>query len=91
MSSMRIGQGFDVHRWADGRPLVVCGVELAGERGLDGHSDADVGLHALTDALLGAVAAGDLGEHFPSTDDRWRGAGSEILVRFALQRVVLAG
>lgn len=85
--SFRVGQGFDVHRFGDGRSLRLCGVELDSEVGLEGHSDADVALHAVTDALLGAVAAGDLGEHFPSTDERWRGADSADLLRHALALV----
>lgn len=76
-----------MHRFGDGRSLRLCGVELDSEVGLEGHSDADVALHAVTDALLGAVAAGDLGEHFPSTDERWRGADSADLLRHALALV----
>jgi 2-C-methyl-D-erythritol 2,4-cyclodiphosphate synthase len=82
--SLRIGQGFDVHRFADGRPLRLCGVTLAGEVGLEGHSDADVALHAVTDAVLGAAAAGDLGEHFPPGDPSTRGADSADLLKQAL-------
>ena len=91
MGGLRIGQGFDVHRFREGRALVLCGVELPGQLGLDGHSDADVALHALTDALLGAVAAGDLGQHFPSTDLRWRDAESKVFLGRALDLVVEAG
>jgi 2-C-methyl-D-erythritol 4-phosphate cytidylyltransferase/2-C-methyl-D-erythritol 2,4-cyclodiphosphate synthase len=82
--SFRVGHGFDVHRFRTGARLRLCGVELTSEIGLEGHSDADVALHAVTDALLGAVAAGDLGEHFPDTDERWRGADSADLLRHAL-------
>lgn len=80
--SFRIGQGYDVHRLAVGRRLVLGGVEIPYERGLDGHSDADVVLHALGDALLGAAALGDLGEHFPPGEERWRDASSlDLLAR----------
>lgn len=91
MSVQRIGQGFDVHPFTDKRPLVLCGLELPGELGLDGHSDGDVALHALTDALLGAVAAGDLGEHFPSTEQRWKGADSKVFLSGAHELVVQLG
>lgn len=73
---MRIGTGFDAHRLVPGRPLVLGGVRLDHPRGLEGHSDGDCLVHALCDAMLGAVAAGDLGRHFPSGDPRWRGASS---------------
>jgi 2-C-methyl-D-erythritol 2,4-cyclodiphosphate synthase len=78
----RVGQGFDVHPWSDeaGRPLVLGGVVLPGERGLAGHSDADVVAHAVADALLGAAGLGDIGTHFPDTDSRWRGADSLTLL-----------
>lgn len=77
---MRIGQGLDVHRLVPGRRLVLGGVEIPFERGLEGHSDGDVLFHAVADALLGALGEGDLGRHFPSSDDRWRGVASrEIL------------
>ena len=76
MSDLRIGQGYDVHRLVSGRPLVLGGVEFDYPRGLEGHSDADVVLHALGDAILGASGLGDLGEHFPPTDERWRGVSS---------------
>jgi 2-C-methyl-D-erythritol 2,4-cyclodiphosphate synthase len=76
MSETRIGLGCDVHALADGRPLVLGGVELAHERGLAGHSDADVLVHALMDAILGAMRAGDIGQHFPDTDAEWEGASS---------------
>ncbi len=72
----RTGMGFDVHRFEVGRPLWLCGVEIPHGAGLEGHSDADVALHALVDALLGAMAAGDIGDHFPPTDARWKGAAS---------------
>ena len=73
---MRIGQGYDVHRLTEGRKLILGGVEIPYEKGLDGHSDADVLTHAVMDALLGAAALGDIGQHFPDTDVRYRGADS---------------
>ena len=78
---MRIGQGYDVHRLVAGRRLVIGGVEIAHELGLDGHSDADVLLHAICDALIGAAALGDIGAHFPDTDARYKGADSRTLLR----------
>jgi 2-C-methyl-D-erythritol 4-phosphate cytidylyltransferase/2-C-methyl-D-erythritol 2,4-cyclodiphosphate synthase len=91
VNGFRIGQGFDVHCFQPGRPLVLCGVELPEGPGLDGHSDADVALHAVTDALLGAVGEGDLGEHFPASDPRWSDADSTIFLRHALDLVHRAG
>ncbi len=88
---MRIGQGFDSHRLVEGRPLIIGGVTIDYARGLDGHSDADVLLHAVTDALLGAAALGDIGHHFPDTDARFKGANSRVLLREARLRVVDAG
>ena len=79
--AFRIGNGFDVHRLVEGRRCIICGVDIPSERGLLGHSDADVALHALTDALLGAVALGDIGRHFPDTDPKWEGADSRRLLR----------
>lgn len=79
--SLRIGNGFDVHRLVEGRKCIICGVEIPYERGLLGHSDADVALHALCDALLGACAKRDIGYHFPDTDPRWKGADSRMLLR----------
>jgi len=79
--ALRIGNGFDVHAFAAGRRLVIGGVDIPFERGLDGHSDADVLLHAISDALLGAAALGDIGRHFPDTDPRWKGADSRSLLR----------
>ena len=78
---MRIGQGFDVHQLVAGRKLVMGGVEIAHDKGLLGHSDADVLLHAICDALLGAAALGDIGRHFPDTDARYRGIDSRELLR----------
>ena len=86
---MRIGTGFDAHRLREGRRLVLCGVDIPYERGLDGHSDADVALHALCDALLGAAALGDIGQHFPDTDERYRGVSSLLLTEKT--RDILAG
>lgn len=77
---MRIGNGYDVHRLAPGRRLILCGVEIPCEKGLEGHSDADVAVHALMDALLGAAGLGDIGRHFPDTDDRYLGVSSLTLL-----------
>lgn len=78
---MRIGHGYDVHRLTQGRKLILGGVDIPYERGLDGHSDADVLLHAVSDALLGAAALGDIGKHFPDTDPAYKGADSRVLLR----------
>jgi len=80
LGTPRVGQGWDIHRLVDGRRLVLGGIEIPFERGLLGHSDGDVVLHAVTDALLGALAAGDIGQHFPDTDPRFRGADSAVLL-----------
>ena len=80
---MRVGLGYDVHRLVEGRDLILGGVKIPYEKGLLGHSDADVLLHALTDALLGAAAMGDIGRHFPDTDERYRGISSLILLEKA--------
>ena len=80
MQEMRVGQGYDVHRLAKGRRLVLCGVEVPHEMGLDGHSDADVAVHALMDALLGALGEGDIGRHFPDTDPAFKGISSMLLL-----------
>lgn len=85
MTEMRIGQGFDVHRFHSTRPLVLCGLILPDEKGLEGHSDADVGLHAVADAIFGALARGDLGDHFPDSDPRWKNADSSVFVARALE------
>lgn len=85
MSEYRTGLGWDVHRTAVGRPLLLGGVEIVAEFGLDGHSDADVLAHAITDAILGACALGDIGMHFPDTDARWKGADSLKLLRHAVE------
>ena len=81
----RIGNGFDVHRLVEGRKCIICGVDIPYEKGLLGHSDADVALHALTDALLGAASLGDIGKHFPDTDEKWKGADSRMLLKKSLE------
>lgn len=83
MTEIRTGQGFDAHRWGDGDSVWLCGVEIAHDQTLIGHSDADAGLHALTDALLGAAALGDIGDHFPPSDPQWKGASSDRFLRHA--------
>jgi len=88
---VRVGHGFDVHALVAGRRLIVGGVEIPFERGLEGHSDADVLLHAITDAILGAAALGDIGRHFPDSDPAYRGADSRVLLREAARRVGAAG
>jgi 2-C-methyl-D-erythritol 2,4-cyclodiphosphate synthase len=88
---VRVGQGYDVHRLVEGRPLVLGGVRIPHERGLEGHSDADVLAHAVADALLGAIGAGDLGAHFPSSEERWRGATGSALLDRVLERVRVSG
>lgn len=87
----RTGSGFDVHRFADGHSVWLCGVEIAHTHRLEGHSDADVGLHALTDAILGAIGDGDIGQHFPPSDERWRGAASHLFLADARDRVAARG
>lgn len=84
---IRVGLGHDTHRLVPGKPLILGGVTVPFEQGLDGHSDADVLLHALTDALLGAAGLGDIGEWFPNTDERWKGADSKIFIEEALRAV----
>ena len=81
MSKIRIGYGYDVHQFAEGRKLILGGVEIPHEKGLLGHSDADVLLHAITDALLGALALGDIGSHFPDTDEAFKNADSRKLLK----------
>ena len=83
MSEIRTGLGWDVHRIASGRPLILGGVAVPCEFGLEGHSDADVLAHAITDAILGAAALGDIGMHFPDTDPRWKGCDSLVFLRHA--------
>lgn len=89
--SVRTGQGYDVHRLGAGDHVWLCGVRIAHGQGLIGHSDADVGLHALTDALLGAAALGDIGAHFPPTDERWRGAPSHLFLSHAAKLIAERG
>ena len=81
LPDIRTGNGFDVHRLVEGRRCIICGVDIPHTLGLLGHSDADVALHALSDALLGAAALGDIGKHFPDTDPKWKGADSRMLLR----------
>lgn len=88
---IRIGNGFDVHRLTEGRRCIICGVDIPHTRGLLGHSDADVALHALADALLGAAALGDIGHLFPDNDPRWEGADSRMLLRRVADAVADAG
>lgn len=91
ISDVRHGTGFDVHRFCDGNQVWLCGVPIPHTHALEGHSDADVGLHALTDALLGAIADGDIGQHFPPSDMKWKAARSEIFLAHAARRVVAWG
>ena len=91
MSEYRTGLGWDVHRTVPGRPLIIGGITIACEFGLEGHSDADVLAHAITDAILGAACLGDIGMHFPDTDPRWKGADSIVLLRHAQQLAHEAG
>ena len=88
---MRIGHGYDVHRLVEGRKLILGGVEIPCELGLDGHSDADVLLHAVMDALLGAAALRDIGYHFPDTDMAYKGADSRVLLRAVAEKIAEAG
>jgi 2-C-methyl-D-erythritol 4-phosphate cytidylyltransferase / 2-C-methyl-D-erythritol 2,4-cyclodiphosphate synthase len=90
-ADIRVGQGFDVHPFAAGDRLWICGIEIPHDMSLAGHSDADVGLHALTDAVLGAIGAGDIGMHFPPNDSRWRGAASDRFLRHAADLVRARG
>ena len=85
MPSFRSGNGFDVHRLVPDAELWLCGVLIPHDKGLAGHSDADVAMHALTDAILGAIAKGDIGDHFPPTDPQWRGASSDRFLAYAMQ------
>ena len=88
---MRVGTGYDVHRLAEGEELWLGGVKIAHDKGLAGHSDADVAIHALVDALLGAVGAGDIGAHFPPSDPQWAGAPSSTFLAHAVSLVAEAG
>ncbi|MCW5685453.1 MAG: bifunctional 2-C-methyl-D-erythritol 4-phosphate cytidylyltransferase/2-C-methyl-D-erythritol 2,4-cyclodiphosphate synthase [Pseudolabrys sp.] len=91
LGDIRTGFGFDVHAFGDGDHVTIGGIAIPHSRGLSGHSDADVGLHALVDAILGALADGDIGSHFPPSDPQWRGAASDQFLRFAVQRVAARG
>jgi 2-C-methyl-D-erythritol 2,4-cyclodiphosphate synthase len=91
MSERRVGSGFDVHRLVAGRPLMLGGIQIPFERGLAGHSDGDCLIHAVCDALLGAVAAGDMGSHFPSSDARWAGAARQVFLEQVAQLVAGRG
>ncbi|MDB5454082.1 MAG: bifunctional 2-C-methyl-D-erythritol 4-phosphate cytidylyltransferase/2-C-methyl-D-erythritol [Caulobacteraceae bacterium] len=88
---VRTGQGFDAHRWGAGEAVWLCGVRIDHDQSLIGHSDADAGLHALTDAILGAIGEGDIGDHFPPSDPQWRGAGSDIFLAKAAELVRARG
>lgn len=91
MDDIRVGNGFDVHRFAEGRKLILCGVEIAHHVGLLGHSDADVALHALSDAILGAMSLRDIGYHFPDTDPAFAGADSRKLLRAVVSMIAERG
>ena len=82
---IRTGNGFDVHAFGPGDHVVLCGVKIPHDHGLKGHSDADVGMHTVTDAIYGALAEGDIGQHFPPSDPQWKGAASEIFLRHAVE------
>jgi 2-C-methyl-D-erythritol 4-phosphate cytidylyltransferase/2-C-methyl-D-erythritol 2,4-cyclodiphosphate synthase len=86
-----LGNGYDVHRFAEGDHVTLCGVKVPHDRSLDGHSDADVGMHAVTDAIYGALAEGDIGRHFPPSDPQWKGAASEIFLRHAVELAASRG
>lgn len=87
LGDVRTGTGFDVHRFAPGDHVTICGIKLPHTHALEGHSDADVGLHAMTDAILGCIGLGDIGSHFPPSDPRWRGADSALFLQHAIQSV----
>lgn len=89
--SIRVGQGFDAHRWGEGDAVWLCGVRIDHDRTLIGHSDADAGLHALTDAILGALGEGDIGDHFPPTDPQWKGAASDAFLAHAVRLLKARG
>lgn len=88
---IRVGQGYDVHKLVENRDLILCGVKIPYELGLLGHSDADVALHALCDAILGAAALGDIGKHFPDTDDKYKGISSIILLKNVIELITKKG
>ncbi|RZJ97591.1 MAG: bifunctional 2-C-methyl-D-erythritol 4-phosphate cytidylyltransferase/2-C-methyl-D-erythritol 2,4-cyclodiphosphate synthase [Brevundimonas sp.] len=89
--TVRVGQGYDVHRWGPGQSVWLCGLEIPHDQTLIGHSDADAGLHALTDAILGALGEGDIGDHFPPTDPQWKGAPSDLFLKHAVDLVRARG
>ena len=89
--NMRIGNGFDVHKLCDGNEILLCGIKIPHNKKLLGHSDADVAMHALTDAILGSLCEGDIGVHFPPTEEKWRGANSEIFLKKALSLMIEQG
>lgn len=89
--TIRLGNGFDVHAFGPGDHVTLCGVDIPHSHGLVGHSDADVAMHTVTDALYGALAMGDIGQHFPPSDPQWKGAASEIFLRHAVQLVADSG
>lgn len=88
---VRLGNGYDVHKFGPGDHVVLCGVKVPHDQTLMGHSDADVGMHSITDAIYGALAAGDIGRHFPPSDPQWKGAASEIFLKHAVQLARDAG
>ncbi|MGQ9799101.1 MAG: 2-C-methyl-D-erythritol 2,4-cyclodiphosphate synthase [Ignavibacterium sp.] len=90
-TDIKIGFGFDVHSLVEGRKLILGGVEIPSDKGLEGHSDADVLLHAISDALLGALALGDIGQHFPNTDSRWKNIDSSIILKHCYEMVKSKG
>ena len=85
MIDIRLGNGFDVHAFTEGNEITLCGVKIPFSKKLSGHSDADVGLHAITDAIYGAISAGDIGTHFPPSDPKWKNASSDIFLKHAVQ------
>jgi 2-C-methyl-D-erythritol 2,4-cyclodiphosphate synthase len=91
MSKIRIGHGYDVHRFTEDRPLIIGGVEIPYEKGLLGHSDADVLIHAIMDAIIGALGEGDIGKHFPDTDEQYRGADSLVLLACVRELISQSG
>ncbi len=91
MLDIRVGCGYDVHKLVEGRKLIICGIEIPHTLGLLGHSDADVALHALSDAILGALALGDIGKHFPDTDDKYKGIDSMLLLKEVYNKVLDMG
>jgi 2-C-methyl-D-erythritol 4-phosphate cytidylyltransferase/2-C-methyl-D-erythritol 2,4-cyclodiphosphate synthase len=91
MRELRVGQGLDAHRFGPGDGVWLCGVQIAHDKTLIGHSDADAGLHALTDAILGAIGEGDIGDHFPPTDPKWKGAASDRFLMHAVELVRARG